>query len=215
MKRITMVILMLLCAVIGFAQNGVITELTGTVELKASGQADFVPAKAGDTVARDTVISTGFKSTALISAGSTVLAVRPLTRLSLSEISSSAGTEALNVNLQAGRVRVDVKPPTGAKASMTVQSPTATASVRGTSFEFDTHSLTVLEGAVAFQGSQGGVMMVNAGSTSEVNANGRSADPIQTYAAQLVPASPAGSEAGNRKELTFVRGSVDFVLFFN
>jgi len=122
--------------------------------------------------------------------------VRPLTRLSLSEISSSAGTETLNVSLQAGRVRLDVKPPAGGRAAMAVQSPTATASVRGTSFEFDTHSLTVLEGTVAFQGNRGGVMMVSAGSTSETNANGRSADPIETYAAKLLPRQPAGSETG-------------------
>jgi hypothetical protein len=199
MKRITMTILILLCAAQVFAQTGVIREMTGTVELKRAGQADFVPAKTGDAVAKDTVISTGFKSTALVAVGSTVLAVRPLTRLTLAEISASAETETLNVSLQTGRVRVDVNPPAGNRAIMTVSSPTSTASVRGTSFELDGQSLRVLEGAVAFAGSQGGVMLVGAGYTSEVSDNGRAADPIEKYIAELMPPPVAGSDSGLRR----------------
>ena len=198
MKQNVLIILILLCAAQVFAQNGVINEFTGTVELKHAGQADFIPAKSGDTVKKDTVISTGFKSTALVSVGNTVLTVRPLTRLTLAEISASADSETLNINLQTGRVRVDVKPPAGTKASTTVSSPTVTASVRGTSFEFDTKKLNVLEGTVAFAGKQGGPMMVSAGSTSEVRDNGRVADPIETYAAELLPPPVAGSDSGFR-----------------
>jgi hypothetical protein len=213
MKQVTMILALLLCAASVCpqqgAQNGVITELTGTVELKPAGQTDFIPAKAGDTVAVDTVVSTGFKSTALIRTGSTLLTVRPLTRLSLSEISSSAGTETLNVALQTGRVRVDVNPPVGTKASMTVRAPIATASVRGTSFEFDTHSLTVLNGTVDFQGSQGRIMPVGAGSSSEINKNGRPADPVETFAAGLLPQPPAGSDAGFRYGGTSAPGHKD------
>ena len=85
---------------------------------------------------------------------------------------------------------------------MTIQSPIATASVRGTSFEFDTYSLTVLEGTVAFQSSSGGTMMVGAGDTSEITDSGRPADPIQTSAAELAPPPYAGSNTG------FQRGKV-------
>ena len=138
-----------------FAQQGVIRELSGTVELKNSGASSFVQANSGDLVMEDTVISTGFKSSALIEAGSALITVRPLTRLSFAEIRLISGTETLNVNLQAGRVRVDVKPLTGTKASMTVTSPTATASVRGTSFELDVKKLTVLEGKAAYISSKG------------------------------------------------------------
>jgi hypothetical protein len=149
-------------------ENGVIKELTGQVELKLAGKSTFTAAQAGDKVAQDTIISTGFKSTAIIVVGSSVINVRPLTRLSLAEIQSSAGTETLNVSLQTGRVRVDVKPPAGTKANTTVQGPSATASVRGTSFEFDTVKLTVNEGRVAFSGTSGPAAMVNAGETSSV-----------------------------------------------
>lgn len=204
MKRIKITaFLFLLCTIKLFAQNeaqwsGVITELSGTVELKPAGQRDFVPAKAGDMVVKDTVVSAGFKSSARISIGSTTITVRPLTRLSLAEITASSGTETLNVNLQTGRVRVDVNPPAGTRASTSIRSPIATASVRGTIFEFDTQTLTVLEGAVAFQGSNGAVMMVYAGSTSDIYDNNKAADPIQTNAVQLMLPPLPGSNSGFR-----------------
>ena len=197
MKRIKIVmILSLLCAAHAFAQNGVITELSGTVELKAAGGADFIAAQRGDEIARDTIVSTGFKSSALIRVGSSVLTVRPLTRLSLAEISASSGTETINVSLQTGRVKVDVNPPAGTRTTLKVQSPVATASVRGTSFEFDTQSLEVFEGTVAFESSEGGTMLVNAGGSSEIMNNGMPADPLETGAADLMPPPYAGNDTG-------------------
>ena len=197
MKKRMLVIIVLavqfVSAVTVFAQNGVIKELSGTVELKRAGQGAFVPAKVGDAVAKDTVVSTGFKSTALIAVGSTVITVRPLTRLTLAEISATAGSEAVNVNLQAGRVQVDVHPPAGTRASTTIQSPTATASVRGTSFEFDTMNLSVSEGTVAFKGKKGAVMLVRAGSASQVGGDEKAVDPIVKGAAELLPPLPSGS----------------------
>ena len=208
--------LVLFCAVRVFAQNGIITELTGTVELKHSGQADFVPASAGDTVENNTIVSTGLKSTALITAGSAVLTVRPLTRLSFSEIKSAAESETINVNLQTGRVRVDVTPPTGTKTEFTIRSPTTTASVRGTSFEFDTQSINVLEGTVSFQGGGNQVMLVGAGSSSDIGANGKPADPIETYTASLLPPSPAGRDAGYRyipaSGISIPSGEIGFII---
>jgi hypothetical protein len=169
MKR-TFVFILMLCAVVYgvSALDGVIRELTGDVELKATGKTVFSTARAGDKVAQDTIVSTGFKSTAVIVVGSSVITVKPLTRLSLAEIQSSSGTETTNVGLQTGRVRVDVKPPAGTKANFTVQGPNATASVRGTSFDFDTVKISVSEGTVALSGASGPAAMVKAGSSSSV-----------------------------------------------
>jgi len=191
-KKAIMTVLIILCTGIVFAQTGVITEVSGTVELKRAGSAVFVPARTGDQLAKDTIVSTGFKSTALVTVGSSVITVRPLTRLSLSELSSSAGTETINVSLQTGRVRVDVNPPAGTKTTMAVRAPNATASVRGTNFDFDTRNLEVHHGTVAFQGSKGGTVLVNAGSTSVIQPDGKPADPIETNAAALIPPPPAG-----------------------
>ena len=201
MKRTFLGLIFILAAFGVYAQNsgagqgsGVISELTGTVELKNPGTSAFVAAKAGDTVSQDTVISTGFKSTALVEVGSAVINVRPLTRLTLTEIAAAAGTETLNVNLQAGRVRVDVNPPAGTRAAMTVSSPVATASVRGTSFDFDTRNLQVNHGTVAFAGNRGQTMRVSGGSASSVESDGRTADPVRNRSGRLRPPTPVGSD---------------------
>ena len=209
MKKCVWVALIVLCAARVFAQpsdsgsadtkSGVIKELSGTVELKHAGQVNFIPAKSGDVVAKDTVVSTGFKSSALIALGSAMLTVRPLTCMTLLEISAAVGTETLNVNLQVGRLRIDVKPPAGMKAAASFISPMATASVRGTSFEFDTKNLVVLEGTVAFTGSKGGAQLVGAGFTSEARDSGRAADPMETYAAELLLPPLAGNVSGFRR----------------
>ncbi|MDR2941882.1 MAG: FecR family protein [Treponema sp.] len=178
-----------------FSQNGMIKELSGVVELKLAGADEYVPAVAGAQVAADTVISTGFKSTALLEVGSAVIAVRPLTRLTLKEIKASQGTETINVNLQAGRVRVDVKPPAGTKASFSVTSPSATASVRGTSFFFDTRNLRVREGKVAFRGNHGYTVQVAAGSHSGIGENGIASGAQDDNSAELAPPSPPGYNA--------------------
>jgi hypothetical protein len=194
------VLVFLLVTIIGlspgvFAQNGVIKELAGTVELKLAGAANFVPARAGAQVKQDTVISTGFKSSALLEVGSALITVRPLTRLTLTEIAASQGTETLSMSLQTGRLRVDVNPPAGAKASFTVVSPTATASVRGTSFFFDTMNVRVREGTVAFKGSAGYTVQVPAGSFSGVGAYSSAAAAQNNAGASVMPSSPVGYDA--------------------
>jgi len=160
MKKTIFALLLIGIAMLGFAprlfaQKAVITDLTGTVELKLSGPTDFAPASVGAEVLQNTIFSTGFKSSAILQAGSAVIAVRPPTRLTLTEIQASQGTENLNLSLQAGRVRVDLNPPAGSKASLGIASPTATASVRGSSFEFDTRNLRVHSGTVVFTGKWG------------------------------------------------------------
>ena len=177
MKKTIFALLLVGIAALGFAQAAVIKELTGTVELKRAGVSDFIPASVGAEVAQNTIISTGFKSTVLVQAGSAVIAVRPLTRLTLTEILASQGEENLTMNLQAGRVRVDVNPPAGSKASLSVSSPTATASVRGTSFEFDTRNLRVNSGTVYFMGKWGYEVAVKEGQTRTIGASGTAEAP--------------------------------------
>jgi hypothetical protein len=211
MKNIFMFSLLFIAAVcVIFAQtSGVIKELSGEVELKLAGSNAFVTAKAGDAVAQSTIVSTGFRSTAVIEIGCNKITVRPLTRLSLAEIQSSSGTETLNVNLQAGRVRVDVNPPAGTKASTTVQGPSATASVRGTSFEFDTINLKVNEGTVAFSGTSGPPAMVGAGGSSLIGTDATPVDPASIVTAGLLPAAPVGTPSSGTQTQTQTASSGD------
>ena len=189
MKKAVLTVLFMTAALGVYAQNGVIKEMIGTVELKAAGAAGYTMAKAGDTVAQDTIISTGLKSTAAVEVGSAVIAVLPLTRLTLTEILSSRGSETLNLSLQTGRVRVDVNPPAGTKASLTVSSPSATASVRGTSFYFDTRSVSVSHGSVFFKGNRGYAVQVGGGAVAIVEPKGNAAPP---QVAGYRPSMPVG-----------------------
>jgi len=178
MKKISIVIFLFLVPFIIFAQSGRITELTGTVEIKPATSDNYVPARVGSVINADTVIYTGLRSTAVVEVGSTVINVRPLTRLTLSEISASNNTEEVNVNLQTGRLRVDVNPPAGTRSYTTVVSPSATASVRGTTFQIDTRTLMVEHGSVSYQGNRGYAVTANAGSVSYVSGNGTAAAPV-------------------------------------
>jgi ferric-dicitrate binding protein FerR (iron transport regulator) len=194
MKKNVLIIVLVLAAASAYAQSGVIKELAGTVEIKGVASAVFVPAKAGDQVKEDTVISTGFKSSALIEVGSTVIAVRPLTRLTLKEIKASQGSETFNVSLQTGRIRVDVNPPAGAKASMAVVSPTATASVRGTSFEFDTKNLHVNNGNVILRGARSQGTLITAGFNATTDISGNAVNPLDFGIDAYKPQTPVGTQ---------------------
>ena len=193
MKKFCLVVLFAGVVVFsGFPQSGVIREMAGDVQIK-SGTSDFVPAQTGSVVSQDTIISTGFRSQALIEIGSTLITVRPLTRLSLAEIRGSQGTESLNVNLQAGRIRVDVTPPAGTRANVTIQSPVATASVRGTSFEMDTRNLSVGSGSVNWRDPNGFSMAVASGYSSSISDTDKAVDPIVIAESTLTPPPPVGS----------------------
>jgi hypothetical protein len=172
-------------------------ELSGTVEIKAPGSALWVNAAAGDRIEKNTLISAGFKSTAVLVLGDSIITVRPLTRLSLEEIIRNQNNEQVNLYLHTGRVRAEVKPPAGGKTDFTVRSPVATASVRGTSFEFDTERLLVGEGLVQYSLANGRQVYVAQGGVSYVDeVNNTVINPFDAAAELLVPAPPPGSGSG-------------------
>jgi len=190
MKKTLLVFMLTGMSLCVFAQNGVIREVSGTVELMRSGETSYVPAKNGDEISGNTVIATGFRSYALVEIGGTTINVRPITRLTLTEISALENEESLRMYLRCGSVQVDVTPPAGTKASTTIQSPSATASVRGTSFYFDTRNLHVTQGTVLFKGNRGYTIQTGAGSTSIVEWNGTASAPQSASGYQ--DSTPAG-----------------------
>lgn len=212
MKKASLVFLFLSVNFGIFAQTGVIQEKSGVVEVKPPGAVSFLTATVGERLSRDTVISTGFRSFAVIEIGHTSIMVRPLTRLTLTEIQASANEETLVVNLQAGRVRVDVKPPAGTKTAMSIISPSAVASVRGTSFEFDTRNLYVDSGTVSFMGNRGQSILVGAGANSRVESNAKVTSPLEVKTAGLLPSSPVGTEIATGIASGPVRVGVPFTI---
>jgi hypothetical protein len=193
MKRLFVVLFALAAGYVSAqSPEAVILEMSGTVELKAGGATDWVVAKEGDRIAKDTVVSTGFKSTAILAVGSSTIVVRPLTRLSLAELVNREETETININLNAGRIRTDVKPPAGSKASVTVQTPMAVASVRGTRFDMNAAKIQVDEGTVFYLPENGTLyrpVIVNAGREAWIDApTDRAVQP--TAAAEVVRRLP-------------------------
>ena len=210
MKKTFLVLVLVCLGSVVYGQSAVIRELSGTVELKRAGSDDFVTANIGDQVAQDTVISTGFRSSALVELGSSLITVRALTRLSLTEIQSSAASETVNLNLQAGRIRVDVNPPAGTRASLAVTGPTATASVRGTSFEIDTRNVFVDHGSVSFRGNQSRTseFVVYGGESSSIDSSGSARDPTTVARQAIHPARP-GANVPTSASRSSSRGSGD------
>ena len=196
MRKACLSVLYLFTCFYVFGQ-GVIREINGTVEIKHSGNSSFVPANVGDNLREDTVISTSFRSFTVIEIGHSTMTVRPLTRLSLTEIKTSNEEERLNVSLQSGRVRVDVKPPAGTRANMSVQSPSAVASVRGTSFEFDTRNIFVSDGSVSMAGTRGQEITINAGNEGRISANSKAVTgaEIKTSRVTTIPITPGLTSA--------------------
>lgn len=131
MKRVVCVIATL-CMVAGlFALDGVVIKTTGKVEMQKS-DASWVTLKEGDTVPEGAVISTGFKSSADIKLGGSLLSIAQLTRITLRELTEDAGKVTTDLFLDAGACLSNVKPLDNKANDYKVQTAAVTASVRGT-----------------------------------------------------------------------------------
>jgi hypothetical protein len=172
-------------------------EITGTVEIRAPGSTAWTGAAAGDRIKKNTLVSTGFKSTAVIVVGNSVITVRPVTRLALEEIIRNQDREQVSLYLQSGRIRADVRPPVDGKIDFVARTPVSTASVRGTSFEFDTENLRVDNGRVQYSLANGRTVSVAAGGMSYANEAGNAVvSPFEAATELLAPAPPPGSDSG-------------------
>jgi hypothetical protein len=199
MKKRGLGFLLLMSAALLGAQTALIREINGTVEVKTPEALEWQAAKAGQVLDKASLISTGFRSTALVGIGNSTIVVRPLTRLSLEEIASAREGEQVSLNLRAGRVRADVKPPAEGKIEFTIRSPIATASVRGTIFEFDGVRLIVEEGLVYFAGTNAGGVYIQQGreAAAAEGEKGKIHIPIETIKEEMSPALPAGVDANS------------------
>jgi hypothetical protein len=185
MKKILTAVL-LICGTLVYGQTAVLQNMSGAVEIKAPGSSEWKPAVQGQRLEKTAVISTGFRSTALIALGNSTITVRALTRLSLEEIIESQGAEEVRLYLQAGRVRADVRPPAAGRTNFQIRTPSVTASVRGTSFEFDGTTLTVDEGRVHVTGGDHTGVYVGEGHMVRADSEtGRIIAPAETFRESL------------------------------
>jgi hypothetical protein len=132
------------------AQNqAVITETTGKVEILPPG-GSWLAARVGMALPRGATISTGFNSTATLDLGTSILQVKPLTRMELQELLEQGGAVSTELFLKVGKVRAEVKTGQGLMQDFKLKSPVTTAAVRGTTFEFEDLLVEVINGEVFF-----------------------------------------------------------------
>ncbi len=146
---ILFVVLLLAASLAGAQVQARVRSFTGKVEILSAQQA-WVPVKAGMGLGMGTTISTGFNSTAVLELGSSVLMVKPLTRLRLNELVAREGTVKTDLFLQVGKISAEVKSAAGLTQDFKVKSPVSTAAVRGTGFGYDGYDLYVFEGTVTY-----------------------------------------------------------------
>ena len=137
MKRIILSVFLLLGSVALFAatetaQNKAeVISFTGKAEYQTAQ--GWLPITVGTTLDQGTMISTGFKSSVVLAIGDSRFTVAALSRITIDKLTESDSNYDTEMNLSTGKLKMDVKAKPGTSTSFTVRSPTATASVRGTS----------------------------------------------------------------------------------
>ncbi len=151
MKRHIFAIGIVLLAVTVFplaALDGLVVTVNGKVEVQDASGA-WKKLNPGDPLIAGTMISTGFKSEATVKLGASILTIRPLTRMTLTQLVEKDDIVNTELYLEVGNVKAEVNSLNSKKNGFTVKSPVATASVRGTVFEMG-DQLVILKGSVEF-----------------------------------------------------------------
>ena len=159
-----------------------VRELSGKVDVMPPGKA-WAPAVVGQKLDKGAQIATAFRSSATLALGDSLLAVKPLTQMSIEKLVQTGNLVKTEVYLRVGKVKADVVTPQGLANDFKLKSPTATASVRGTSFEFDGETLLVERGTVVMIAASGAERPVKRGEASKVEKGGAVAAPRDEAAA--------------------------------
>lgn len=198
MKKIVFIFTLMIVTTLLMAQTATVGDVSGKVEVQEPGRS-WQSARPGMVVAADSSISTGFASEATIVMDNAEISVRPLTRMTLEEYSSSGDTTTTKLFLGSGRIRTEVKTSDRRINDFQVRSPVATAAVRGTSFEFDGVRLMVDEGNVDFYSPTGAKVSVPAGTSSQATEEGGPVPPAEQkkQEASVSPTTTTGEDASS------------------
>lgn len=126
-----------------------VLSVKGKVEVQQGN--NWVAVKVGDTIAKGAVISTGFKSEAILKVKESKFTLAPLTRITIEQLASTEAKDETQLYVDSGNVSFNVKKSDNKKVGFKVRSPVATASVRGTEGSLSSNGdATVLEGLVSY-----------------------------------------------------------------
>lgn len=128
--------------------------IEGKVEILEGGM--WIPVEEGDIVQeRGAVISTGFKSNAVVSVKGTNFTLGPLTRITIENMVAMENKDSTQIYIDSGSLKANVSSSDGRKVGFKVRSAVATASVRGTEFKVTSSGrLSVTQGLVSFGGPE-------------------------------------------------------------
>lgn len=144
-------------------------DLTATVaavqgKVQYQKGADWLPVSVGQTLPLGTTVSTGFRSELQLKIGPSTVTVKALSRLKVESLVQDGATTKTDLYLTVGKISAEVnKNETVQDQKFTVKSAVATASVRGTVFDFDGVNLRVYRGLVDFIDGSGRVLNVPVG----------------------------------------------------
>lgn len=128
--------------------------IEGKVEILEGGM--WIPVEEGDIIQeRGAVISTGFKSNAVVSVKGTNFTLGPLTRITIENMVAMENKDSIQIYIDSGSLKANVSSSDGRKVGFKVRSAVATASVRGTEFKVTSSGrLSVTQGLVSFGGPE-------------------------------------------------------------
>ncbi len=173
---ITLALISLMLPLVAF--TGTVLETNGKVEIETD--TGWKPLQKGDTVDTGRVISTGFRSSAIIQVAGSNVSVSQLTRLSLDQLTETNDAHESEIFLDLGSIAADVSSVGNKRVGFVVNTPVATASVRGTSFKIGIDTLSVSSGLVAYSGVSSIDMPVSKGNSALITPSGRVSKPVET-----------------------------------
>jgi hypothetical protein len=128
-------------------QTALFEDVSGKVEVRPLGGA-WQTAQAGQQIPLSATVSTGFGSEATLALGRATVVMKALSRMTVEELVEREGVSQTSTRVNVGRVSARVRSAEGVRTNFQVRGPIATASVRGTDFDFDTFMLFVTENEV-------------------------------------------------------------------
>ncbi len=176
-KGLLIIVGLLSLSIPAFSLSGTVVSVSGKVEIQTTS--GWRALARGETVDEGRVISTGFKSQATIRVAGSNIVVNQLSRLTLEQLTESNSSHDSEVFLNLGSISADVQSSQNKRVNFQVNTPVATASVRGTGFDMGQRNISVGRGLINYSGTKGKAVAVPGGSTSGVSSKrGNSINPI-------------------------------------
>lgn len=180
-----------------FGAEAYLKSFNGKVEIKKG--TSWTVVKEGDKIEPGTIISTGFNSNAVIMLGKSEIFIKPLTRISLDEISTSSNIIKTKLNLSLGKIKAEINTTEGLKNDFMVRTPVSTASVKGTVFEVGLREISVESGRIAYSNNIGQTVSVASGTSSSAPEGGFAPceSPMDNINAAFTIETSTQSESGS------------------